>query len=724
MFEQMTDIFTLLMNLIGLMMCLFLYFRHTRRTITLAVVFFLANLLSEYYWVVYSLVMGDSPSVSSFFAYFGWNLAFVIPVLIQLSLRRERGRHSLSPLAFIPVILTVPQFMLYIQFGGIFNNIWQCFWTTVIACLAVDAIVSYLRSRDEDKVFPYLNTVLFFFVAFEYTEWTASCYDWPSDFLNPYYYFSILTAICYILIPAALSREFRYSDTRGNKDAKERLMTLFRPIYIAVVTLFCVGGYFLSVWIRRTLVNGTSQNGGSDPYTIIDVLLFAVSIIIVLFTVMIVLIVNYEQKTFESRELEAARVLAERSNEAKSDFLANMSHEIRTPINAVLGMNEMILREALRARDDLPEDRDDIKDVFSEICNYSGNIDSAGKNLVSLINDILDFSKIEAGKLEIVDNDYQLSSVLNDVSNMIMFKAESKGLEYDVDVDSSIPDILYGDEVRVRQIVTNLLNNAVKYTEKGSVTMSVREKKSDAANDPDRTSLVFSVKDTGIGIKEDDRKKIFDKFERSDIKKNSTIEGTGLGLAITQSLVGMMGGSIDVESKYGSGSTFTVSIPQKIVSDEPIGDFREKFRATIDSLHAREDQFEAKDATILVVDDTRMNLMVVKGLLRNTQINIDTASSGAQSIEMCRTKKYDVILMDQRMPEMDGTAAMRHIRQDRSTQNAKTPFICLTADAVSGAKERYIAEGFEGYLTKPIEINDLEEMLMKYIDKDKIREKN
>ena len=236
--------------------------------------------------------------------------------------------------------------------------------------------------------------------------------------------------------------------------------------------------------------------------------------------------------------------------------------------------------------------------------------------------------------------------------------------------------------------------------------------------------LVFSVKDTGIGIKEDDRKKIFDKFERSDIKKNSTIEGTGLGLAITQSLVGMMGGSIDFESKYGSGSTFTVSIPQKIVSDEPIGDFREKFRATIDSLHAREDQFEAKDATILVVDDTRMNLMVVKGLLRNTQINIDTASSGAQSIEMCRTKKYDVILMDQRMPEMDGTAAIRHIRQDRSTQNAKTPFICLTADAVSGAKERYIAEGFEGYLTKPIEINDLEEMLMKYIDKDKIREKN
>ncbi len=721
-FEQITDIFTLLMNLIGLMMCLFLYFEHTRRSITFAVVFFLTNLLSEYYWVIYTLVMDDSPQVSSFFAYFGWNLAFVAPVFIQLSLRKERGRRGISPVAFLPVMATIPQFLLYLQFGGIFNNIWQCFWTTVIACLAVDAIVAYFRCKDYDKVFPYLNVVLLLFVIFEYTEWTASCYAWPSDALNPYYYFSILVSLCYVLIPGALSREYGMADEGNARSdfSNGRLMRLFKPIYIIFVTVFCVGGYFLTRWIRRTLVSGTLGEAGSDAYLIIDVLLFVVSFVIVTFTVMIILIVNSEKKTFERREIEAAKYLAERSNEAKSDFLANMSHEIRTPINAVLGLNEMILRESLKGRDDLPDEREDIKSIFSEICNYSGNIDSAGKNLLSIINDILDFSKIEAGKLEIVDNDYQLSSVLNDVSNMIMFKAKSKGLEYDVEVDESIPDILHGDEVRVRQIVTNLLNNAVKYTDNGSVTLSVSEKKIPGAAEDDCTSLVFSVKDTGIGIRDEDRSRLFGKFERMDIKKNSTIEGTGLGLAITGNLVEMMGGTIDVESHYGLGSTFTAAIPQKVVSDEAIGDFREKFKASIDNLHARQEPFHAKDSVILVVDDTPMNLMVVKGLLKNTQISIDTAGGGAQSVEMCRQKKYDVILMDQRMPEMDGTTAMRHIREDDAGMNKDTPFVCLTADAVSGAKDKYISEGFDDYLTKPIEIDKLEEVLMEYIDKEKI----
>lgn len=711
------------MNLVGLMMCLFLYFEHTRRTITYAVIFFLSNLLSEYYWVVYSLVMDDYPQVSSFFAYFGWNLAFVIPVLIQLALRKERGRRSISPIAFFPVMITFPQFLIYLQYGGIFNNIWQCFWTTVIACLAVDAIVAHIRSKDDDRIFPYLNVVLFLFVAFEYTAWTSTCYDWPSDALNPYYYSEIAIAISYALFPTALAREYKESRIGMPDSSKSRLMKLFRPIYIMVVTVFCIGGYFLSSWIRRTLLNGMGELSGSDPYLIIDVLLFVVSFIIVSFTVMIILVVNSEQKTIETRELEAARYLAERSNEAKSEFLANMSHEIRTPINAVLGMNEMILREALKARDDLPSEREDIKSVFSEICNYSGNIDSAGKNLVSIINDILDFSKIEAGKMEIVDNDYQLSSVLNDVSNMIMFKAESKGLEYDVDVDEKIPDVLHGDEVRVRQIVTNLLNNAVKYTEKGSVTLSVKEKKIEGSDGDDETSLVFSVKDTGIGIRDEEKEKLFGKFERMDKERNSSIEGTGLGLAITGSLVEMMGGTIEVDTHYGEGSTFTAAIPQKVVSDEAIGDFREKFKASINSLHARQEPFRAEDSKILVVDDTPMNLMVVKGLLKNTLIRIDTAESGAKSIDLSREKKYDIILMDQRMPEMDGTTAMRHIKEDPEGKNADTPFICLTADAVSGAKERYIAEGFDDYLTKPIEIEKLEEVLMEYIDKDKIRKR-
>lgn len=709
------------MNLAGLMLCLFLYFEHTRRTISFALFFFLSNILSEYYWVVYTLVMDDYPVTSSFFAYFGWNLAFVAPVFMLLTVRKEKGRKGLSPWAFIPVIVNIPQLFLYLQYGAIFNNIWQVFWTTAIGCLAVDGIVFYLKEKNKGVRLPYIDMTMLALVFFEYGSWTATCFDWQDDAHNPYYYFAIFISICYVLIPAAISKEYGDRKPEKSDNPKGHLLRLFKPLYITVVTVFCMGGYFLSVWIRRTIFAGMGQAAGTDTYLIIDVLLFVISFVIVSFTVVIILVVNSEQKTYETRELEAARVLAERSNEAKSEFLANMSHEIRTPITAVLGMNEMILRDSLQARDDLPDDREDIRNIFSEICNYSGNIDSAGKNLLSIINDILDFSKIEAGKFEIVDNDYQLSSVLNDVSNMIVFKARGKGLEYDVNVDEGIPDVLRGDEVRVRQIVTNLLNNAVKYTNNGKVTLSVSEKPEEGVPEDDRTSLIISVKDTGIGIKEEDRERLFGKFERMDVEKNSSIEGTGLGLAITESLVGMMGGNIDVQSTYGKGSEFTVVIPQKVVSDEPIGDFREKFRTGIESLKAKPEPFHAKDAQILVVDDTAMNLLVVRGLLKKTQIMIDTAQSGTEAIDMARQKKYDVILMDQRMPEMEGTVAMNRIKEEGGV-NADTPFICLTADAVSGAKEKYISEGFDDYLTKPIEVKKLEAVLVRYIDKSKIKD--
>ncbi len=259
-----------------------------------------------------------------------------------------------------------------------------------------------------------------------------------------------------------------------------------------------------------------------------------------------------------------------------------------------------------------------------------------------------------------------------------------------------------------------------KYTESGRVILSVSEKKEDNADDAAKTNLVISVKDTGIGIREEDRDKLFKKFERVDIEKNSSIEGTGLGLAITGSLVGMMGGTISVDSDYGEGSTFTAVIPQQIISDEPIGDFREKFEKSISALKARKEAFKAKDTNILVVDDTPMNHMVVKGLLKNTMINIDTAMSGDESIKLTAKKHYDLIMMDQRMPGMDGITAMHRIREDKDGINFNTPFICLTADAISGAKERYIAEGFNDYLTKPIDSSDLEEMLLEYLPKDKI----
>ncbi len=720
-FELITDILSIILNLAGLMLCLFLFFEHTRRTLTLAILFFLGNLLSNYYWGVYELIMGDYPNVSSVLAYLGWNVAFAMLTVMLFERRREKGIRSISPFAFIPVVLNVPQLLIYLQYGGYFNNIWQVFWTTAGACLAFDGIISYAKDKSEQKRFPYVDVAVIAYILFEYISWTASCYAWPSEVLNPYVYAIALSGVCYILIPFAFSREYGDTVIQTKSISNRRLMKMFRPLYIVVVVVCCVGGYFLALWTRDTLDNGVSLAEGSDPYRIIAVLLFIVSVIIVSFTVMIILVVSSGQKSFEAEESEAAKRLAVRANEAKSEFLANMSHEIRTPINAVLGMNEMILRESLQARDDLPEARDEIKSVFSEICNFSGNIDSAGKSLLSIINDILDFSKIEAGKLEIVDNDYQLSSILNDVSNMIVFKAKSKGLEYDVDVDESIPDILRGDEIRIRQIVTNLLNNAVKYTEKGKVVLSVSEKKIEDASGDDITSLIISVKDTGMGIKEEDKDRLFKKFERMDLEKNSTIEGTGLGLAITGSLIDMMGGTVEVDTEYGKGSTFTAVIPQKVISEEAIGDFREKFKKSISEMKAEKEPFKAENATILVVDDTPMNLMVVKGLLKDTKINIETASGGEESIRMCSEKKYDLILMDQRMPEMDGITAMHRIRQDVRGMNVSTPCICLTADAVAGAKDRYISEGFDDYLTKPIDSKDLNRKLMDFIPKDKVQ---
>ena len=436
------------------------------------------------------------------------------------------------------------------------------------------------------------------------------------------------------------------------------------------------------------------------------------------------IMVQYHLNTLHQMDYAAqlveARDAADKANEAKSEFLANMSHEIRTPINAVLGMNEMILRESLQAREQLPDDREAVRRVFTDISNYGGNIESAGHNLLAIINDILDFSKIESGKMEIVDAPYRFSSVLNDVSNMIIFKARDKGLDFLVDVDSDLPDGLYGDEVRVRQVMTNLLNNAVKYTKTGSVTLSVHIAPGDEIREGSAVRLVIAVKDTGIGIREEDRAKLFGKFERVDLQQNSTVEGTGLGLAITRSLVGMMGGSIDVESEYGAGSVFTVTLPQTVVSAEAVGDFKEKFEQSMRRTAAYKGSFRAPDACILIVDDTKMNLTVATGLLKKTALQIDTASGGPEAIELARSKRYDLILMDQRMPGMGGTEAMQRIKALDESANAETPFVCLTADAVSGAKERYLAEGFTDYLTKPIDSKALEAMLMKYLPAEKV----
>ena len=438
----------------------------------------------------------------------------------------------------------------------------------------------------------------------------------------------------------------------------------------------------------------------------------------------IYIMVQYHRNTLNlmdySEQLTEAKQTAEHANTAKSEFLASMSHEIRTPINAVLGMNEMVLRESLQARNQVPKEQPEIKNYLTNISNYAGNIDSAGKNLLAIINDILDFSKIESGKMEITNADFKFSSVLNDISNIVSFKAKDKGLDFKIEVDKEIPDGLYGDEVRIRQIMTNLLGNAVKYTKKGGVTLTVGIDKNDTVVKDGIIHLILSVKDTGIGIKKEDIDKLFEKFERVDLQQNSTVEGSGLGLAITKNLLELMNGSVTVESVYGEGSTFTVTLPLRVVSIETVGDFKMKFEKSVQETELYHESFRAPDAHILIVDDTRMNLTVAVGLLKKTQIEIDTASSGFEAIELCKTIRYDLILMDQRMPGLDGTETMNCIKSEENGANVSTTFICLTADAVSGARSHYLSEGFTDYLTKPIDSKALEKMLMKYLPIEKI----
>ncbi len=326
----------------------------------------------------------------------------------------------------------------------------------------------------------------------------------------------------------------------------------------------------------------------------------------------------------EKRERERLIDASERAvaaSEAKSAFLSNMSHEIRTPINAVLGMNEMILREC-----------DD-----KNILGYSESIRTAGSTLLGLINDILDFSKIEAGKMEIIPVDYDLSSVINDLVNMIQMKADAKGLRLEFEISREVPKQLHGDEVRIKQIVTNILTNAVKYTEKGKVTLCIDYGK--IPDEEDSIMLNVAVKDTGIGIKKEDMKKLFSEFDRIEEKRNRNVEGTGLGMSITKRLLEMMGSSLQVESKYGEGSKFFFSLKQTVVKWEELGDYEAAYKAALASREKYHEKFRAPQAEILVVDDTPMNLEVFKNLLKQTEIKIETAGSGEEAHCLLRLTK-------------------------------------------------------------------------------------
>ncbi len=427
--------------------------------------------------------------------------------------------------------------------------------------------------------------------------------------------------------------------------------------------------------------------------------------------------VEEQKQAYEAKALMLEKEAADRSNQAKSEFLANMSHEIRTPINAVLGMNEMILRETFAMQDE--NNPKQWHGAVRKIRSCSRNIGNAGSNLLSIINSVLDFSKIEAGQMEISNAEYSLRSVLTDACSMISFRARNKGLDLQTKVEESIPDYLLGDEIHVRQIITNLMSNAVKYTEQGSILLSVRA--SESGQKPGETvTLIITVQDTGIGIRQEDISRIFEKFQRINLAKTGTVEGTGLGLAITQKLISMMNGEIRVESEYGKGSAFTVRLPQTVASEEPIGPFRPEYDPNLPEAEPLHESFHAPNARILIVDDTKMNLIVAVGLLDKTEIRIDTAGSGADAVRAAGSTAYDLILMDQRMPGMDGTEALRRIRDQADGASRNAPVICMTADAVQGARDRYLTEGFTDYLSKPIDYKALEDILKKYLPQSKL----
>lgn len=395
------------------------------------------------------------------------------------------------------------------------------------------------------------------------------------------------------------------------------------------------------------------------------------------------------------RQLVQAKDEADAANRAKGNFLANMSHEIRTPMNAITGMSEFIIRDS--------KDKVAVDNAIM--------INNAAKSLVTIINDILDYSKVLAGKMEIINDNCHLSSLINDVSAMIGIKVSERPVKLNVEVDEKLPNHLFADEVRIKQVLINILNNAAKFTKEGFITLKVEGNK---IND-DKVNLVVRVIDSGIGIKEENLSKIFNLFEQVDTKKNRMVEGTGLGLAICKQLIELMEGKMSIESIYGEGTTVTLEIPCQVVDWTEIGDIN---RAKSEIHNDGFKQFTVKNAKILVVDDNKINLKVAAGVLRPFGIVPETATSGPEAIEKVKENQYDMVFMDHMMPGMDGVEALGEIRKIPGKESLVV--IALTANVISGIREEYISSGFQDFLAKPIDRNELALILKKFMPSDRL----
>ncbi|MCR4909113.1 MAG: response regulator [Lachnospiraceae bacterium] len=1040
------NLIMLLAAIVGLITCLFHYIETPRKGWLYVTGFFLAHILSDYYWATYTFIMHEDPKVSALTAYLGWNLGYVLLLQLIHHMRAKDSRHFFHPLMLLPIPVNVVQFVLYIPFGGIINNIWQGVFLTLVECFCLQAIIYYFKNRKEGLHFPYSHTLIFFFTLTEYGMWTSSCFDWPDNVRNPYYYFAFANYLTLVFFAWAVGKDYELDGARPFKKSSSEMkfQSILQSVASFIIFGGCVGGYYLALWIRKTMpeagrsdevnriilailfiislfvillilaiifviyfrfgtrgreeeqdkdslrqeraegkrsragiffiVLGTValmifsivytsglfykvsvnsvygsgedmaalfatelenyisdarstlqltadtvdlmvQNGESgkeifnyltyqtdsqyqqldenftgiyayvggeymdgsgwvppenyiperrswykaaveakgkiaivspyvdantgsdvitisklisagegqgipgsknvvaldvivdhirditskadiggkgygmildgdgliiahhDPelvgqnivelsgrdffnslkakgsgtldtevdgedctlfispvmdqwyfvFTVSDAELFedvniqlTVNIIVSLLIFGMISLFYYlgykneqvygrkmeemrisrQQREYETRVLLLEKSAADEANKAKSNFLADMSHEIRTPINTILGMNEMILREA----------------VSRNILEYAQNIRVSGKNLLHLINSILDFSKIEGGKMEIVPVRYNIGSMVTYLLNSVSERAREKNLKLFIRVDPGIPSELFGDDTRIGEVMMNLLTNAVKYTMEGSVTLSIREKE----RKYEKSLIYFEVKDTGIGIRKEDMGRLFESFERLDVVRNKNIEGTGLGMAISTRLLKLMDSELRVESTYGKGSVFFFELWQKIENEAPLGRFEPELNED-EKAHPTGKLLYAPDAHILITDDTKMNITVAVNLLKRTGVRIDTAMSGAEAVARAEQETYDLIFMDQRMPNMDGTETLKAIRALENEKNKNTPVICLTADAISGARERYISEGFTDYLTKPVEGEALERMLREYLPEEKIQ---
>ncbi|MCR5594910.1 MAG: DegV family EDD domain-containing protein [Lachnospiraceae bacterium] len=470
------------------------------------------------------------------------------------------------------------------------------------------------------------------------------------------------------------------------------LTGVIRKVMISILCLVAISEYLLSYY---KIINIPSHSVWS--YYVDSV----VSVIVVIFTISI--LVNFQGQLLlkENKRAKEQAQKVDEMNKAQNRFFSSMSHEIRTPINTIIGLNEIILRQ---------------KDVSDEVVADAKKMQGAGKMLLAIINDILDMSKIESGQMDIVPVPYNIGGMLSDIVNMIWARANEKGLKFRVNVDPDTPAQLFGDEVRIKQVLVNILNNAVKYTKEGSVTLYIESDRISV----NQVLLTLSVSDTGMGIKKDALPHLFEAFKRVDEEKNRNIEGTGLGLSIVKQIVDLMDGEISVNSVYTQGSTFTVRLKQDIVDPEAIGEIDFSSNAKLYERTVYRQSFEAPDANILIVDDNELNLDVETKLLKDTKIAIDTAPGGAEALVATLNKRYDVILMDHLMPEMDGIECLHVIRDQEGGLNRNTPVIVLTANAGSENQELYRQSGFDDYLVKPVSGDSLESMLVKHIPSEKV----